>query len=93
MPGVLIGFFGLGALLMWLDRNIMRALITGDQRRLLLNAMPGLVLLKPEGNLIEIVVALAASMIVARLVLLIERRRISPPVTQPAGMFPRPQGQ
>ena len=29
IPGVLIGFFGLGYLLMWLDQGIMRSLLRG----------------------------------------------------------------
>jgi len=57
MTGVLIGFFGLGFLLMRLDHGVMRALADGDVRGLLLRAMPGLTLLQPGGNLLEIIVA------------------------------------
>ncbi len=56
IPGVLIGFLGLGYLLMRLDRGIMRSLAADDMRGLLLRAMPGLMLLQPGGNLLEILV-------------------------------------
>ena len=68
VPGVLIGFFGLGYLLMWLDQGIMRALAADDMRGLLLRAMPGLMLLQPGGNLLEILVACVAAYVAARLV-------------------------
>jgi hypothetical protein len=91
MPGVLIGFFIIGIALMWLDRNIMRAFAIGDLRGLLINAMPGLTLLQPGGNLIEIMVATVSSVIVARGVLFIERGRLpaAAPPTQPLRMAPR----
>jgi hypothetical protein len=44
--------------------------------------MPGLVLLKPEGNFIEIIVAFIAALLVARVVLLVERGRITTPAPQ-----------
>ena len=66
IPGVLIGFCGLGYLLMRLDRSIMRSLATGDTRRFLLRAMPGLTLLQPQGNLREILVACVAACLVAQ---------------------------
>ena len=90
LPGVIIGFFGMGFLLMYLDRRIMRALATGDKRSLLLHAMPGLVLLKPEGNLIEIIVALVASLVAARIVLFIEKKNIATVAPQPPQMRPLP---
>jgi hypothetical protein len=91
MPGVLIGFFIIGVVLMWLDRNIMRAFAIGDLRGLLVNAMPGLTLLQPGGNLIEIMVATISSVIVARGVLFIERGRVptAGPPTQPLRVAPR----
>lgn len=57
IPGVLIGFLGFGYLLMWLDHGIMRALAADDMRGLLMRAMPGLMLLEPQGNLLGILVS------------------------------------
>lgn len=68
IPGVLAGFFGLGYLLMWLDRRIMRSLAANDLRGFLLRAMPGLMLLQPGGNLLEILVGSIAGFIGAHLV-------------------------
>ena len=68
VPGVLIGFVLLGFVLMKLDERIMRSLSTGNRRKLVLHAMPGLTLLQPGGNLLEIVVALVAAVIIAQLV-------------------------
>jgi hypothetical protein len=65
IPGVLIGFLGLGYLLMWLDRGIMQALAGDDMRGLLLRAMPGLTLLQPGGSLLEILVACVAAYVAA----------------------------
>ena len=61
ISGILIGFLGLGYLLMCLDHGIMRALAVGDMRGLLLRAMPGLVLLDPGGNLMGTVIACVSS--------------------------------
>jgi hypothetical protein len=69
IPGVFIGFLGLGYLLMWLDRGIMRALAADDVRGLLLRAMPGLMLLQPGGNLLEILVGCVAAYVAAHLVI------------------------
>lgn len=69
VPGVLIGFLGLGYLLMRLDQGIMRALAADDMRGLLLRAMPGLMLLQPGGNLLEILVGCVAAYVGAHLVL------------------------
>jgi hypothetical protein len=69
IPGVLIGFLGLGYLLMRLDRGITRALAANDMRGLLLRAMPGLMLLQPEANLLEILVGCVAAYLVAHLVI------------------------
>jgi hypothetical protein len=65
IPGVLVGFFGLGWLLMWLDGGIMRASAAGDMRGLLLRGMPGLTLLNPGGSLQEMLVACAAAYVAA----------------------------
>jgi hypothetical protein len=69
IPGVLVGFLGLGYLLMWLDQGVMRSLAAGDIRGLLTRAMPGLMLLQPGGSLQEILVACAAAYIAAYLIL------------------------
>jgi hypothetical protein len=69
IPGVLIGFLGLGCLLMQLDERIMRSLAVGDMRGLFLWAMPGLMLLQPGGNLLEILVGYVAAYICAHLVI------------------------
>jgi hypothetical protein len=69
IPGVLIGFLGLGYLLMRLDQGIMRSLAEDDMRALLLRAMPGLMLLQPQGNLLEILVGFVAAYVAAYLVM------------------------
>jgi hypothetical protein len=69
VPGVVIGFLGLGFLLMRLDLGIMRALATGDVRGLMLRVMPGLTLLQPGGNLAEIIVGFVAALVAAFLLL------------------------
>src|SRR5262249_36868385 len=61
IPGVLVGFFGLGYLLMQLDRGIMRSLAADDLRGFLLRAMPGLMLLQPGGSLLEMLVGCLAA--------------------------------
>jgi hypothetical protein len=68
IPGLMIGFLGLGYLLMRLDQGIMRSLAVNDMRGLLLRAMPGLVLLQPGGNLLEILVACVAAYVGAHLI-------------------------
>jgi hypothetical protein len=67
MPGLIIGFFVLGYVLMSLDIGIMRALAKGDMRKVLLCAMPGLTLLQPGGNLTEVIVATAGAIVTSRL--------------------------
>jgi hypothetical protein len=69
VPGLVIGFICLGFALMRLDIGIMRALAAGDTRGLVLRAMPGIALLQPGGNLLEIIVAAAAAFFGAHLVL------------------------
>jgi len=69
--GVVIGFFGLGMLLMRLDLGIARALAAGDVGALLVSAMPGLTLLQPGGNVLEILVACAAAYLCARIAVLL----------------------
>lgn len=67
--GVLAGFAGLGFLLMRLDLGMMRAFTVGDLPGLLLRAMPGLSLLQPGGNLLEILVALVGAVLGALVLL------------------------
>jgi hypothetical protein len=81
IPGVLIGFFGLGYLLMRLDQGIMHSLAVDDMRGLLLRAMPGLMLLQPGGSLLEILVGCVAAYVGARLVISLRFFDI-PPATQ-----------
>jgi hypothetical protein len=69
VPGVVIGFLGLGFLLMRLDQGIMRSLAVDDMRGLLLRVMPGLMLLQPGGNLLEILVGCVAAFVGAHLVI------------------------
>jgi hypothetical protein len=69
IPGVLIGFLGLGFVLMRLDQGIMRSLAADDMRGVLLRAMPGLMLLQPQGNLMEILVGCVAAYVVAHLII------------------------
>jgi hypothetical protein len=68
IPGVLIGFFGLGYMLMWLDRGIMRALAVDDMRGFLVRAMPGVMTVQPQANLLEILVGFVAAYAAARLI-------------------------
>lgn len=75
LPGVIAIFLMLGALLRWLDVIIMRALATGDKRQLLLAGMPGLTLLQPNGNALEIFVGVISALVVAQLLWLFDRRR------------------
>jgi len=69
VPGVIVGFFGLGFLLMRLDRAITRAFAESDLRVLLLTAMPALNLLQPGGNLLEIVVGTLTAFLTAHALL------------------------
>jgi hypothetical protein len=77
IPGLVIGFVVLGFILMRLDQGIMDALDAGDARGIALRALPGLSLLQPGDNLLEIVVAAAAAFFVANL--LIRTGFFSPP--------------
>jgi hypothetical protein len=79
--GVLIGFLVLGFALMWLDRGIMRALATHDTRGVFVRAVPGLLLLQPGGNLLEILVGLVAGIILTQSLFSVTALRISSPTT------------
>jgi hypothetical protein len=76
VPGVLCGFVALGFILMRLDQRTMRALAMSNSSELVRFALPGLALLQPLGNLLEIVVGVASAIIVSRL--LIYSRLLSP---------------
>jgi hypothetical protein len=79
IAGVLAGFLLLGFALMWLDRGIMRALGREDMRGVLLRGLPGLTLLQPGGNLLEIIVAVFAAMVLSRLLVHFRALRIAWP--------------
>jgi hypothetical protein len=65
MAGVLIGFAILGFVLMWLDQQVMRALLTANMHRAVQHALPGLAMLQPLGSLLEVLVAVVAAIIIA----------------------------
>lgn len=69
MPGVLIGFAALGFVLMWLDQGIMRAFANLHIPNLLSRALPGLALLQPGGNLLEIFVAVISAFVTAKILI------------------------
>jgi hypothetical protein len=63
--GVIGGFLLYGWIFGWMDLQIIECLYRGDQRRFLLWFMVCLALLKPGGNLLEIVVSTVSSTITA----------------------------
>jgi hypothetical protein len=69
MWGVLTGFAVLGFIFMRLDQHIMRALAMRNIHQLVRCSLPGLALLSPMGNLLEILVAVAAAAIVSQLLI------------------------
>jgi len=69
IPGVLCGFVVLGFTLMRLDRRISRAVVMCNAPELMRFALPGLALLQPLGNLLEILVAVVSAIISARLLI------------------------
>jgi hypothetical protein len=80
MPGVLAGFAVLGFCLMRLDQGVMRALAMGNIQGVVKRVLPGLALLAPLGNLLEILVAVAAATITAQL--LFHLKLLGSPPTQ-----------
>jgi hypothetical protein len=66
MPGVVAGFAFLGFILMRLDRGIMHAFAMRDFRGIVQMVLPGLMLLQPLGNLMEILVGLASAIAVSQ---------------------------
>jgi hypothetical protein len=80
MPGVLAGFAVLGFCLMRLDQGVMRALAMRNIQGVVKRVLPGLALLAPLGNLLEILVAVAAATITAQL--LFHLKLLGSPPTQ-----------
>jgi hypothetical protein len=67
MPGVLIGFGVLGFILMRIDQRAMRGFAMRNSHVVVTTTLPGLALLQPLGNLLEVVVAVASAIIVSQL--------------------------
>ncbi len=65
--GLIGGFLLFGFFLGWLDTGLSRSFRFGDVRGMLVFGLPGLALLQPGGNLLEIVVAAVAATVAARL--------------------------
>jgi hypothetical protein len=65
--GVVVGFLMLGWLFARLDYKVMQALSEGDLAGVLRPAVPGLTLLQPGGNLLEILVAVISAMVLVHL--------------------------
>jgi hypothetical protein len=79
VPGVIVGFIALGGLLMWFDLEIAEALSSRDVRGLLLRGIPGLTLVEPQGNLMEIFVGFAAAVVASRIIVSLPIFRVPPP--------------
>jgi len=67
--GVVVGFFVLGMLLMWLDTGLMRSLRAGRMSGVLLFGMPGLALMQPGGNLVEVIVSVIGAVVASRIIM------------------------
>jgi hypothetical protein len=67
LPGLVLGFFLWGFLLMRFDCGIFRSLKQGDMRGLLLCALPGTAMLQPEGNLLAVLASLGGAVAASRL--------------------------
>ena len=65
--GLVAGFVFWGMLLAHLDHRLARGLRQSDPKQLLYYGMPGIALLQPGGNLMEILISFIAAMIAARL--------------------------
>ena len=65
--GLVTGFIFWGILLAYMDERLARGLRQSDTKQLLCYGMPGIALLQPGGNLMEILVSFIAAMIAARL--------------------------
>lgn len=66
--GFVAGFVFWGILLAYMDERLARGLRQSDIKQLLYYGMPGIALLQPGGNFMEILVSFIAAMIAARLV-------------------------
>jgi hypothetical protein len=67
IAGVLSGFFVLGIILMRLDQRMMGAIAMCNGPKLVQAGLPGLVLLQPLGNLLEVLVSVVSAIIVSQL--------------------------
>lgn len=65
-PGVVGGFMLLGVLLAWHDQRLMLGVNRCDIRQVILYGLPGLTLINPGGNLLEVTVSFVAAQFVAR---------------------------
>jgi hypothetical protein len=86
MPGVVAGFAVLGFILMRLDQGMMRALATRNIHGAVKCGLPGLALLSPMGNLLEILVAVIAA-IIASQILVYSKILGSPPKQSPSAIM------
>jgi hypothetical protein len=68
-PGVIVGFFILGIVLTRLDAGLMRAMRSGRVAGVLLYGMPGLALMQPGGNLVEVIVAFIGAVVASRILI------------------------
>ena len=80
MPGVLAGFAVLGFILMRLDQGVMRALAVRNIHGVVQRGLPGLAMLAPMGNLLEIFVAVVSAIIASQL--LVHSKLLGSPPTQ-----------
>jgi hypothetical protein len=87
MPGVFAGFAVLGFILMRLDQGVMRALAMRNIHGAVKCGLPGLALLSPLGNLLEILVAVTAA-IIASQILAHSKLLGSPPKQSPSAKMP-----
>lgn len=87
MPGVVAGFAVLGFILMRLDQEVMRALAMRNIYGAVKYGLPGLALIQPLGNLLEILVAVVAAIIVS-LILVRSKLFGSPPKQSPSAKMP-----
>ena len=86
MPGVVAGFAFFGFLLMRLDQGLMRALVTRDVNSVVLWGLPGLALINPLGNLLEVLVATATAIITSRI--LYHSKLLGSPKQSPSAKMP-----
>jgi hypothetical protein len=77
-PGVLAGFVVLGFILMRLDQKTMRGLAMGNIDGVVRAVLPGLALIQPLGNLLEVVVAVASAIIASEFLVRSKLLRLSP---------------